>query len=244
MAFNIYVFVVFAAAEANIGQHVFIRDNKNWWEAREYCQEKHADLSMVLSEIDQNNLLAAAGSHDPKGWIGLRRNCHNISNWRWLGHRQTLTYTNWAQAPDDSNIKDCRGTMTSNGQWEDRNPDDKLHFYCFSVNVVQPPMTWERALEHCRETATDLGSLVSKEERIQAQNALQRDSITDPVWVGLRYLGDRWMWMNSDPMAIEEWTEDTLIKPQCPGKNHCGALTKNRMWVNEDCEMELHFICI
>uniref|UniRef100_A0A3Q3E8J8 C-type lectin domain-containing protein n=1 Tax=Labrus bergylta TaxID=56723 RepID=A0A3Q3E8J8_9LABR len=102
--------------------------------------------------------------------------------------------------------------------------------------------TWEEALEHCRETHTDLTSLNSETEQRLALSEIQHDHITERVWIGLRFFGDRWLWVNGDPLVYEAWPEGDQ-EHQCPLRKRCGALTKEGHWENWDCVEKLHFIC-
>ncbi|KAM4603393.1 C-type lectin lectoxin-Lio2-like [Polymixia lowei] len=103
--------------------------------------------------------------------------------------------------------------------------------------------TWEDALEHCREHHTDLTSLVSETEVLLAQREIQETQITDRVWIGLSYLGNRWLWVNHDPLEYEAWTQGG-DQHMCPRWSHsCGALTKEGLWENHYCQEKLNFIC-
>uniref|UniRef100_A0A3Q3EWF0 C-type lectin domain-containing protein n=1 Tax=Labrus bergylta TaxID=56723 RepID=A0A3Q3EWF0_9LABR len=102
--------------------------------------------------------------------------------------------------------------------------------------------TWEGALEYCRETHTDLTTLQSDTEQLLTLSEIRHDHITGRVWIGLRFLGDHWLWVNGDPMVYENWRQGDQ-EHQCPLRKRCGALTKEGHWENWDCGEELHFIC-
>uniref|UniRef100_A0A3Q3FJF4 C-type lectin domain-containing protein n=1 Tax=Labrus bergylta TaxID=56723 RepID=A0A3Q3FJF4_9LABR len=87
--------------------------------------------------------------------------------------------------------------------------------FCFNLMVDEVKKTWEEALEHCRETHTDLTSLNSETERRLALSEIQHDRITKRVWIGLRFLGDRWLWVDGDPLVYEAWPEgDQEMSPK------------------------------
>uniref|UniRef100_A0A3B3BTR3 C-type lectin domain-containing protein n=1 Tax=Oryzias melastigma TaxID=30732 RepID=A0A3B3BTR3_ORYME len=111
-------------------------------------------------------------------------------------------------------------------------------FFCLNLIVIQEEKTWEEALDHCRENHHDFTSLLSETENLLAQNQIQDSTITQRVWVGLRFLGDSWMWTNGDPLEFQVWDQT------CPVWKRCGALTKQGGWENRDCEEKLHFICV
>ncbi|XP_037545805.1 snaclec alboaggregin-B subunit alpha-like [Nematolebias whitei] len=109
--------------------------------------------------------------------------------------------------------------------------------------VVQKEKTWEEALKYCTSNQGNLSSLLSETENLLATKEIQQTSITGRVWIGLRYLGDEWLWVNGDP--LEYWKkklggEEYL---QCPLKRRCGALTKQGEWESWDCQEKLSFIC-
>ncbi|XP_078805580.1 snaclec coagulation factor IX/factor X-binding protein subunit B-like [Oryzias latipes] len=117
-------------------------------------------------------------------------------------------------------------------------------FFCLNLIVVQEEKTWEEALEHCRENHGDLTSLLSETENRLAQREIQNSTITQRVWVGLRFLGDTWKWVNGDPLEFQAWNQTGDPDQQSPVRKRCGALTKQGEWENRDCQEKLNFICI
>ncbi|KAM4634143.1 snaclec flavocetin-A subunit beta-like [Polymixia lowei] len=104
---------------------------------------------------------------------------------------------------------------------------------------MEEKKTWEEALEHCREHHANLTSLVSANQVLQ----IQGNQTPDPMWIGLRYLGNRWLWVNGDPLEYKAWTPGG-DQQMCPHWSHyCGALTKEGLWENRDCQDKLYFIC-
>uniref|UniRef100_A0A8C8DPS0 C-type lectin domain-containing protein n=1 Tax=Oryzias sinensis TaxID=183150 RepID=A0A8C8DPS0_9TELE len=116
-------------------------------------------------------------------------------------------------------------------------------FFCLNLIVVQEEKTWEEALEHCRENHGDLTSLLSETENRLAQREIQNSTITQRVWVGLRFLGDTWKWVNGDPLEFQAWNQTGDPEQQSPVWRRCGALTKQGEWENRDCQEKLNFIC-
>ncbi|XP_029293721.1 snaclec 5-like [Cottoperca gobio] len=110
--------------------------------------------------------------------------------------------------------------------------------------TVEEKKSWEGALEYCRENYTDLTSLLTETELLLATEGIQKDHISDRVWIGLRYLGDRWLWVNGEPLEYKAWPQGGDQDHQCPIRKRCGALTKEGVWENWDCWDKLNFICI
>uniref|UniRef100_A0A3B3I2N6 C-type lectin domain-containing protein n=1 Tax=Oryzias latipes TaxID=8090 RepID=A0A3B3I2N6_ORYLA len=129
-------------------------------------------------------------------------------------------------------------------KWISKNGGTPSNFFCLNLIVVQEEKTWEEALEHCRGNHDDLTSLLSETENRLAQREIQDPTITQRVWVGLRFLGDTWLWVNGDPLEFQAWTQTGDPDQQSPVQKRCGALTKQGEWENRDCQEKLNFICI
>uniref|UniRef100_A0A3Q3KRH6 C-type lectin domain-containing protein n=1 Tax=Monopterus albus TaxID=43700 RepID=A0A3Q3KRH6_MONAL len=225
---------------SELGQ--FRVEDKNWSDAQHYCRQHYTDLSFVRNQNDQDKLQEAAGKNDSKGWIGLHRDPNNNTHWIWSGG-EDMTYQNWA----DNEPNNCSGiestvTLLSNGKWNDANDKKTLPFYCVHI-VTFEVKSWEEALEHCRLNHGDLPSLLNETEDNLALNKINQTNITDPVWIGLRYLNDRWLWVNGDPLVYEHWAQGGGEQDhQCPIQKRCGALS-TKGWESLDCQNKLNFIC-
>uniref|UniRef100_A0A3Q3G1X1 C-type lectin domain-containing protein n=1 Tax=Labrus bergylta TaxID=56723 RepID=A0A3Q3G1X1_9LABR len=169
-----------------------------------------------------------------EGWIGLYFNEKSPTKWSWSGGANA---TKTDRFPFDSHGRYTAGHK--NGFYHTYRQDAR--FFCFNLMVDDGKKTWEEALEHCRETHTDLTSLNSETEQRLALSEIQHDHITERVWIGLRFFGDHWLWVNGDPLVYEAWPEGDQ-EHQCPLRKRCGALTKEGHWENWDCEEKVHFI--
>ncbi|XP_056264865.1 dromaiocalcin-1-like [Pseudoliparis swirei] len=103
-------------------------------------------------------------------------------------------------------------------------------------------MSWEEALEYCREHHKDFSSVDSETENLLALSEIQTQGV-DLVWIGLRYLMDRWLWVNGHPLEYEAWTIGGGQDQECPIWKRCGALTNEGLWESWDCQEKLNFIC-
>lgn len=88
-------------------------------------------------------------------------------------------------------------------------------------------------MRHCRQSKSILISLLSASVTTLAQMTLYQNT-TERVWISLRYLGDRWPWVNGDPLVYDAWPHGDKDY-QCPLWNRCGALTKGGQWENRKC---------
>uniref|UniRef100_A0A3Q1EQZ0 C-type lectin domain-containing protein n=1 Tax=Acanthochromis polyacanthus TaxID=80966 RepID=A0A3Q1EQZ0_9TELE len=244
---TILLVFLFTAVEGDIGKHVYIQNKTRWTEAQAYCREHHTDLSYLNSQSELVKLRKAAGGQQVGGWIGLQRDPNNKTAWKWSGGGH-ITYQNWHDGQPNGDggngVVENNGAISWNGKWFDVKETKSFHFYCVDVSVEEEKMSWEDALSHCRQKQTDLPSLLSETDRLLAQTEIQNNNISERVWIGLRFLGDRWMWVNGDPLEYEAWSKQGGQDHQCPISKRCGALTKDRLWENWDCQDKLNFICI
>ncbi|KAM9332661.1 dromaiocalcin-1-like [Pholidichthys leucotaenia] len=128
--------------------------------------------------------------------------------------------------------------QTGSGQEEEMQPT----YRGLRVNPMEK-LTWEEALHHCEQKNSRLASLPSENENLLARKQFWNETLSQWVWIGLRYLGDRWLWMDGSPLEYEAWLRGPAQDLQCPTRNHCGALTKEGEWESLDCGMRLFFIC-
>nr|XP_008289815.1 PREDICTED: perlucin-like [Stegastes partitus] len=240
---TIFFMFLCIAVEGDIGKHIFVEKQAKWTEAQAYCRQHHTDLSFFNSQSDIDKLQNDVGGTIHNGWIGLQRDPNNYTAWMWSGGGH-VTYENWGNGqPNNRNGNQDRASIKSNRKWNDHKSDRLKNFYCIDVTVVEERMSWEDALSHCRENQTDLASVISVTDLLLAQTEIKHNH-TERVWIGLRFLGDRWMWMNGDPLEYEVWSQAGDQDHQCPIRKRCGALPKEGLWENWDCEDELNFICM
>uniref|UniRef100_A0A3Q1DGM9 C-type lectin domain-containing protein n=1 Tax=Amphiprion ocellaris TaxID=80972 RepID=A0A3Q1DGM9_AMPOC len=230
-------------SQGDIGKHVYISKNLNWPKAQAYCRQHHTDLSFFNSQSEIDELQKATGGKIHDGWIGLQRDPNNKTAWKWSGGGH-ITYQNWKDGEPSNGANENRGFMNSDGEWHDRPDKRSYHFYCMDVTVVEEKMSWEDALSHCREKQTHLPSLLSETDQLLAQTEIENKNISERLWMGLRFLGDGWMWVNGDPLEYEAWSRQGDQDHQCPVRKRCGTLTKDGLWENWDCQDKFNFICI
>lgn len=230
------------SVEAKVGKYIYIDSLMTWYDAQTYCRQHHIDLAYVGSQSDQYSLReAGADLLYVIGWIGLHRTSEDSSTWIWSGGSE-MTYDNWGYFQPDMGSQ-ISVYININRRWHDNDPANPFYFYCFDIHVVEMKTSWEGALSHCRMNQKDLPSIVSESEHLLAQRAIPAN-ITDPVWIGLRYLSDGWLWVNNDPLVYKNWTQGGDQDNQCPRHKRCGALTKDNGWENRDCREKLNFICV
>uniref|UniRef100_A0A8C6TXY9 C-type lectin domain-containing protein n=1 Tax=Neogobius melanostomus TaxID=47308 RepID=A0A8C6TXY9_9GOBI len=130
------------------------------------------------------------------------------------------------------------GLWTRNG-WYAYTEVPQFTSFCFSLIVVDQRMSWEDALMYCRGHHTDLTSLLSDTETKLALGKLRPEHVSERVWIGLRFLEDRWMWMTGESLNYTAWAQES----DCPQRGRCGAVNKAGVWEDWDCNDKLNFIC-
>ncbi|XP_071766614.2 snaclec purpureotin subunit beta-like [Centroberyx gerrardi] len=205
---------------------------------------EHTTLNSPVSSKRDKKKLREAGAQLEQTWIGLYRDPDD-TDWRWSGGGYA-SYMPWVDGePNNANEVEYYGSICWSCEptgWNDLPESMLQEFFCLSLIVVKEKKTWEEALQHCREQHTDLTSLVSETEVLLAQREIWEAQTTEHVWTGLRYLADRWLWVNGDPLEYQAWSQGE--QQQCPAwSQRCGAVSKEGEWESRDCQERLHFIC-
>ncbi|MED6242798.1 hypothetical protein ATANTOWER_009902 [Ataeniobius toweri] len=218
-------------------KYVFVQNQLNWPQARNYCKTHHTDFLALTNKKEEEVFKKYVNDDESKqGWIGIYWDGPS-NEWKWSGGKSVTYLTTLSFSDKAKNI------YWKKDNWEWRSGDNHYSFFCLNMLVVQEEKTWEDALEFCSKKGTKLTSLLSATESLQAQNEIQPSVFTKQVWIGLRYLGDRWLWVNGDPMPYEAWPMGGDQDHQCPMLRRCGALTKQGVWESRDCQEKLSFIC-
>ena len=224
-----------------IGKHVYVPLRLTWGEAQQYCRAHFTDLTPITDENRMKN--ATIAKVDGDFWIGLY---FDNTDWWWSGGTRATRIPWGTNQPDFTHVQKAGAICWSNCYlygWYNTRMNDQLQFLCINLMVKTSTATWEQALQQCREKHTDLTSLTSETEQLLALREIQHDDITERVWIGLRYLGDRWLWMNNDTLRYKAWRQGGDQDHLCPTERRCGALTKQGVWENWDCQDRLNFIC-
>ncbi|CAL8332038.1 unnamed protein product [Lota lota] len=239
-----------------LGRHVFMSLPRNWTDAQAVCRATYTDLSPVTSWRDTTRLYQASRGRLYNSWVGLHRTSPNSSVWRWSGGGIATIYQCWEFGePNNWGGGEAAVEIYASGRWNDVGESFELPFFCISLLVVSETMRWEEALEHCRGRQSDLLGMPSDTKLLLALRDLQKTNTTQRVWIGLRYLRSRWLWVNGNPMQFQGWStargtpgitgENTHPQyPHCPILDEaCGAMTRQGVWEARDCQEELSFIC-
>ncbi|TRY88833.1 hypothetical protein DNTS_016923 [Danionella cerebrum] len=217
-------------------RHFYVNVKKAWADARQYCQHYYQDLSSFTDSLEETQFLNDAGAQSSNAWIGLRR---EAGVWMWSGGQNASVMSSGEQNVNSN----CVFVKKSDQMLYVDNCSGSHAFFCMTTYaVVQENMTWEGALEYCRQHHFDLASLNST-TKMDAASGQMNQAQTQLVWVGLRFLAGRWFWLSGDHLDLAG--SSGFPEHQCPAANlRCGAVdTHKKTWMARDCEEQLGFIC-
>ncbi|XP_029004315.1 secretory phospholipase A2 receptor-like [Betta splendens] len=219
-------------------KHVLVNQLMNWQQAQQYCRTYFTDLSPLSNKLE-DQVFRGSVSPNSWGWIGLYMDSRSPTGWMWSGG-DNATYINWGY---QMYYNYYPYVFWMANQWYPGLRNDLHSFFCLNMTVVEERKTWEEALQYCRGNNTNLVRLISGTQRLLAASQIQKQNISGPVWIGLRYLSDRWLWVNSDDPVYRDWPQPEGQNYQCSAERRCGALTTQGLWKNVDCQETLNFIC-
>ncbi|XP_013860300.1 lymphocyte antigen 75 [Austrofundulus limnaeus] len=226
-------------------KHIFHDESdKTWEKARAHCRAYHNDLSRLSNGLEEELFKESVGLNK-EGWIGIYWD-QSIKSFVWSGGEKVTDFSKLG-LPNTIDINDpphlADNILWNNNGWHWENGAGGRKFFCFSLTLVQEEKTWEEALELCRMNHNNLSSLLSDTDVRLATNEMNYTHNTEPVWIGLRYLADEWLWVNGDHLNYKSWSQEGDQDHRCPVKHRCGALTKRGVWESRDCQEKLWFMC-
>ena len=211
---------------------------KQWWPANDYCKSHYggnSTLANARNDLDLPYFSEICGGYDERCWVGLRYRWRN-GVWRWEnGQRNSLPFQllyHW-QLSDNG----CGGIQQ--GKLIDRLCGGEYWFLCEHNLLFEEKKTWEEALDHCRALEPDASDLLSFHDEAElsyAQEEMTRAQ-TEVVWIGLRWLAGRWLWMDRNAGGV-------ITLPECPANgNHCGTLSGGGQQARS-CVEKRRFFCL
>ncbi|CAL8405296.1 unnamed protein product [Arctogadus glacialis] len=150
-----------------IKSYYYVDQKLNWTDAQQHCREQNGDLATVDNVADLQHLQESRTGFnydDDFMWIGLY---DDRTRWKWSHGDQDYkvgqNYGTWNDSTPDfwDNKENCTG-FSSTGIWFDVSCYSLYYAVCFDdprYIVVLSPMTWYKALQHCRSKYTDLASV-------------------------------------------------------------------------------------
>ena len=227
-----------------------------WEEAWQSCRSidhdykpYHWNLAIMRNQDDfkrVEQLCARLTYPNATCWIGLHKLDTDLNVWKWVNH-QTYDTMNWASEEPDTDDRFVR--IMGDKLYGEHCASCSFSYVCQLDNLilVKENKTWEEALDHCRALQVykwrrwengymfDLLSFHTEVESSYAQSIV-REAKTDEVWIGLRLLAGRWLWMDGK-------TDDGVSSPVCPANGmNCGTLSEKGKQARS-CVERRNFFC-
>uniref|UniRef100_A0A3B3VAL6 C-type lectin domain-containing protein n=1 Tax=Poecilia latipinna TaxID=48699 RepID=A0A3B3VAL6_9TELE len=118
-------------------QFHYIKQNKTWTEAQQYCREKHTDLVTVTNMKDMKRLINISAGSKNRAWIGLHYQTHGTRTWYWSlpGVEFDVSDTNWMSGePTDKHRNEISGNcgfLFKSFTWADESCHHVEFFLCY-----------------------------------------------------------------------------------------------------------------
>ncbi|XP_016100557.1 snaclec 27-like [Sinocyclocheilus grahami] len=221
-----------------IKHHFFVKEERTWDSANDYCKTYFHDLSTFTNESEEQQFLEDAAHQPSDAWVGLYT---ESGVWKWSGD-ENATHISWDISQLGINYS-CAFLCKLHKTLHDAECTAKYAFFCMTVSeflLVRQKETWEGALEYCRSHYNDLASLSTADKM---NSALLEITQAEYVWTGLRFLAGDWFWVSGDDLDYTAWYQNE--QPQCPDRDlRCGALDmQTKLWTHRNCEEKLSFVC-
>ncbi|KAI5616069.1 macrophage mannose receptor 1 isoform X2, partial [Silurus asotus] len=244
-------------------RYILVESNKTWYEAQNYCREKHTDLVSVRNHSEnkeiwtvsiKNSSTCTQTSNAIKYvWIGLFND-----SWKWSDQsKSSFRYWN----PDKpSNDLECAAVSGSEEHyWNNVSCTEQLPFICHEVcgvtafiphryHFVNENKNWSKAQTYCRDKYTDLATISNMDEMKKLNITLKKETAT-LAWIGLKSESfGEWKWSLADQTFYRDG--DTYRKwsntepNNARGKEFCVMMSRrDGSFLDENCDTTLHFVC-
>uniref|UniRef100_H2ZZ19 C-type lectin domain-containing protein n=1 Tax=Latimeria chalumnae TaxID=7897 RepID=H2ZZ19_LATCH len=234
-----------------ISQHVilqyhFVKEEKTWGKAQNYCRAHYQDLISIHSAQQMETIRSISGVNNEDAiWIGLRRNA-GVKQWLWSNGDPVNT----SMSDTNNNEKNCVAIKT-NTKWQGEDCSKVNHFICMKENktsgqreyhISSEERSWFEALEICRRDYTDLTSIHSPEQLQEIQSKIDLSAWL--VWIGLQRNTDSntWLWSSGDPVNFTNWYPEQPNNAH--GSQHCAEILSNSSrWHDTSCTENRSFVC-
>uniref|UniRef100_A0A4W3HQT7 C-type lectin domain-containing protein n=1 Tax=Callorhinchus milii TaxID=7868 RepID=A0A4W3HQT7_CALMI len=216
-----------------------IDQQKNWTEARDYCQNYHTDLISIGSP-EEHSLISKLFDGDMPLWIGLYNINQTVDGWKWInGDRFSFAHWRDKEMNRYPGFRIC--VAMTNGLWFGDYCNQTHWFTCYKgYHLIDQRKSWSEARDYCRKQHTDLVSIRNSEEQKVFTSMFVRDVA---LWIGL-YNNNRsetgWKWINGDKVNYTHWKEKEPNGYR--GAMICVAV-RNGLWLSETCFQSYRFVC-
>ncbi|KAI5622887.1 secretory phospholipase A2 receptor-like isoform X1 [Silurus asotus] len=201
-------------------KYYLIQDERNWTDARSYCQSTHTDLAVIKSHEDMIQLQNEADSQQfsSYAWIGMYMNMYGF-HWTY-GDEPLGSLMFWEDGGPNNRWGDQNCVVITPWGWNDLECYEYRPYICFDETktgsdryiYVDDSVEWPDAQTYCRQHYTDLAS--AKDEN---ENSLLQSIISGRTWIDL--IRDGWKWVDQTNFSYVTWISGE----------------PNNYWENENC---------
>ena len=194
-----------------------INTTMNCSDAEKYCRE-YFDGMAYVEEIQDD------------GW----------AFWRLVGFKSDNVLTSQTMCQSGLVSGNCTTVLNKPVSCESH-----MTVYCNKnmreIILVESRVTFDEAVAYCRKHYTDMLSIRSVKEQTVALWKIRVAKLSK-AWIGLRFVGGWWMWLNGDPLEYVKWNNEKLST--CPAvKQNCVILLDSKEWDSNRCDLKRNFLC-
>ncbi|XP_053544545.1 secretory phospholipase A2 receptor isoform X2 [Ictalurus punctatus] len=211
-------FMCYEDASSQTPNYHLILESKTWSGAQRYCRRNYTDLVSIRDQQQNEEVKIKGLNSTTSFWIGLL-----CDDWQWTDGGNS-TYRNWAKWSGHplSSPYDC--VVLSEWGWYSVACSDNYPPLCYStsIHVSDEALSWEEALDYCREgNRAGILNIDSESEQEELESELRRRRVPPGnLWVGLGPNRLSEMKVSSGPLTCEDVERQTE-----PPLSHCAADT-------------------
>ncbi|XP_017165768.1 secretory phospholipase A2 receptor-like isoform X3 [Poecilia reticulata] len=230
--------------DCQLFEYLYIKQNKNWTEAQQYCRKNHTDLVTVTNMKDMERLINISAGDKKEAWIGLYDQTHGTRTWYWSlpGVEFNESETKWNEGEPNDESENCV-ILSQNLNWIDQKCKNKKYFLCYDENdrnpkyhLIKEEKTWQEAQSYCRDKHTDL---ISGTKQLQDEEVKKLMKSNDQPYIGL--FRDNWRWSDGSSFSFRHWNKD-FNNPESIS-DQCAMTDDGGRWKNDNCAERKPFIC-
>ncbi|XP_036002866.1 C-type mannose receptor 2 [Fundulus heteroclitus] len=232
-------------------EYHYVKEEKTWTEAQQYCREKHTDLATVSNMTDMKRLLNNSTGDMRGAWIGLHDPPGVNRTWYWslpgeeFNEKDAMWHSGEPNDKGNPGPENC-GFLIKTYEWGDVKCSSQRYFLCYNetnttqkYHLIRERKTWQEAQSYCREKHTDLISGLKQLQDGELKEVM--DSTTSKSYFGL--FRDTWRWSDGSSFSFRNWNLQFDYQIINSGQCAMTVFDDEGRWRNENCAVRKPFIC-
>ncbi|XP_053332767.1 C-type mannose receptor 2-like [Clarias gariepinus] len=230
--------------DINTKSYILINETKTWRDAQTHCRQNYIDLVSVRNQTENEKIRNMIQSSSFSGfWIGLFN-----ESWKW-SDQSNSSFRYWSSNKSSGDLNCAAVNVSDQLYWSDVDCTEKLPFICNKKKLIliRQKLTWQKALNYCRENYYDLVSVLTQEMQLWVKEVAQNAS-TEHVWLGLHYdcIQSIWFWVFGSIICYQDWElKNRTLNEDCSQEKRSGAMQSGgkQQWIDLPESSQLNFIC-